>query len=55
MKKKPKNIIISGSNSGLGLFLSKKFIIDGHNLILLSRKNNKKKFLTHNEKYMIKK
>ena len=43
MKKKPKNIIISGSNSGLGLFLSKKFILDGHNLILLSRKNNKKK------------
>ena len=29
MKKKPKNIIISGSNSGLGLFLSKKFILDG--------------------------
>ena len=48
MKKKPKNIIISGSNSGLGLFLSKKFILDGHNLILLSRKNNKKKLFKQN-------
>ena len=48
MRKKPKNILISGSNSGLGLFLSKKFIIDGHNLILLSRKNNKKKLLKKN-------
>ena len=41
-----KYIIISGSNSGLGKSLSENFIKDGHDILLLYRKNiNKNHFL----------
>ena len=37
---KKKNIVITGTNRGLGLFLAEKFIKEGNNIFLLSR--NKK-------------
>ena len=37
---KKKNIVITGTNRGLGLYLTKKFIEEGNNIFLLSR--NKK-------------
>ena len=35
---KKKNIIITGANRGLGLFLAERFAKEGHNIFLLSRK-----------------
>lgn len=43
---KKKNIVITGANRGLGLYLAKEFLIEGHNLVLLSRTNNFKKQFT---------
>lgn len=41
-----KTVTITGSNGALGFELAKKFSVNGYNLILHSRKNNRKKFLT---------
>ncbi len=40
-----KTVTITGSNGALGFELAKKFSVNGYDLILHSRKNNKKKFL----------
>ena len=40
-----KAVTITGSNGALGFELAKKFSVNGYDLILHSRKNNKKKFL----------
>ena len=42
---KKKNIVITGANRGLGLFLAEKFAQEGHNMFLLSRKKIKTKKL----------
>ena len=49
--KNKKYIIISGSNSGLGKSLSENFIKDGHDTLLVYRKNiNKSYFLNLKKK-----
>ena len=40
-----KTVTITGSNGALGFELAKKFSVNGYDLILHSRKDNKKKFL----------
>ena len=39
-----KTVTITGSNGALGFELAKKFSVNGYDLILHSRKNNKKIF-----------
>ena len=43
--KDEKTVTITGSNGALGFELAKKFSVNGYDLILHSRKDNKKKFL----------
>ena len=43
---KKKNIVITGANRGLGLYLANGFFNEGHNLVLLSRKKNSEKKFT---------
>lgn len=53
---KKKNILITGANRGLGLYLSEMFMNEGHNLFLLSRSNkakNKIKKINSNEQKII--
>ena len=36
---KKKNIVITGANRGLGLFLAEKFAQEGHNMFCYQEKN----------------
>ena len=50
IKKKKLNIVIFGSTSSIGNFLSRKYYLDRHNLLLCA--NNKKKFNILKKKFI---